>query len=57
MCMSVLSACMSVYHVHACFLQGPEDGGSARVIDVGELSHDRWELKFCPLEEQPALNH
>jgi hypothetical protein len=32
MCMSVLSACMSVYYMHAQYLYGPE-----RVSDISEL--------------------
>lgn len=61
MCMVVLSACISVHHVHA-VLEDLEEGvghpGNG-VTNGREQPYGCWELNLAPLEEQPSslLSH
>lgn len=52
--MSVLFACMSVFCMHAWYLQRPEVGiGSGTVVaDDCEVPCGCWDLHLGPLEEQ-----
>jgi hypothetical protein len=58
MCLGVLPACMSVYHVHGWCLQKPEEGikrfGTGGIGGC-EPPHGDWELSSGPLEEQSVL--
>lgn len=56
--MGVLSAYVSVHHMHAWCSQGSEEGvesATGAATDGSEPSHGCWELNLDPLKEQPVL--
>ena len=58
MCMGIPSACMSVYHMHACCLWREEEdirSPGPRVIGGCKPLYGCWGLNLGPLREQPKL--
>jgi hypothetical protein len=56
--MDVLPACMSVHHLHACYLQRPEEDigfPGLGVTDGCEPPCGYWEPNLGSLEEQSVL--
>lgn len=55
MCMSVLTACMSVHSGYAWYPGGPEEGirsPETGIADNGKQPGGCWELNLDPLQEQ-----